>query len=316
MVGHLMNNEKAMMTSYEAFYPIIISQIAQYVKFIRQSEAVAWREKRPAVNLLSTSTCWRQDHNGFTHQSPLLISSLLSIPGGKVNCLFPVDDVAAESAFSFMMESRDAVNLLTFDKNPEPRWIDSKHADFQFENGGASVFGFASDWNFRGDAEDIRESGVAFTAAGDIATREALYAMDILREDGVGVPLRFVGISALSYGAIGTHEKRLEQAVFEEYFGTKAPIVANFHGYPETFKDILANYTDRKRIRAHGYTERGSTTTPFEMLSMNEASRYHLALEVARMLHREDMIEKYEKILTGNAEYAREYGEDKIALLR
>ena len=316
MTGHLMNGEKAMMASYEAFYSIIISQISQNVKFIKQAEEVSWRKKIPAMNLLSTSTCWRQDHNGFTHQSPLLISSLLSIPSAKVNCLFPVDEVSAESAYAFMMRSENAVNLMTFDKNPEPKWIDSKHADFQFENGGASVFGFASDWNFQGDVEDVKESGVVFTAAGDIATREALYAMDILREDGVGIPLRFVGISALTYDAIGTTEKQLEQATFEEYFGRKAPIVANFHGYTKTLADILANYTDKKRISAHGYIERGGTTTPFSMLSINAASRYHLALDVARMLKRDDMTEKYEKILAENAEYVRENGEDKIQLLR
>ena len=118
----------------------------------------------PAVNILSTSTCWRQDHNGFTHQSPALISMLLSIPSNLANCLFPVDDVAAEEAFNYMLSSKDVVNITTFNKNLVPRYIDSHHARFQFENGGASIYQFVSD----------EDPDLIFAAAGDIATREIL----------------------------------------------------------------------------------------------------------------------------------------------
>ena len=90
MLGHILAGEPAMMTSYESFFSIITSQIVQHLKFLEQSEKVSWREKYPAVNLLSTSTCWRQDHNGFSHQSPILISTLLERPGNNVNCFFPV----------------------------------------------------------------------------------------------------------------------------------------------------------------------------------------------------------------------------------
>lgn len=93
MTGHLANGERAMMGSYEAFFPIITSQLLQQMKFIKQSKAVSWRQPMPAVNLLSTSTCWRQDHNGFTHQSPALISQLLTVPSNLANCFFPFDDV-------------------------------------------------------------------------------------------------------------------------------------------------------------------------------------------------------------------------------
>ena len=147
MAGHLINGEQAMMGSYEAFYPVITSQILQHIKFMKQSREIEWRSEMPAVNLLSTSTCWRQDHNGFTHQSPALISTLLTLPTNLCNCLFPVDDVAAEVAFDFMLASRDVVNLATFNKVSLPRYIDTNHARFQLENGGASVYQFASDEN-------------------------------------------------------------------------------------------------------------------------------------------------------------------------
>ena len=283
MVGHLMNGERAMMTSYEAFFSVILSQILQQIKFFKQSEEVDWRPKYPAVNLLSTSVCWRQDHNGFSHQSPAMISSLLAVPSGKVNCFFPVDDVAAEEAFRYMLTSENVVNLTTFDKNPLPRWIDSNHAKFQIENGGASVFQFVSEEN----------PDFVFTAAGDIASREAIAAIRLLKEDLPEVRFRFVGINSLTYQAIGTVEKKLSNEKFNEYFTTDKPIIGNFHGYAETLRGILVNYAYQDRLRIHGFSEEGSTTTPFEMLRRNGASRFDLMIDVAKELKRVDLIEKY-----------------------
>ena len=302
MTGHLNNGEQAMMGSYEAFFPIITSQLLQQIKFIKQSKQVAWREPMPAVNLLSTSTCWRQDHNGFTHQSPALISTLLSLPSNLANCIFPVDNVAAEEAFDFMLDSRDVVNLTTFNKNPLPRYIDSHHAKFLFDNGGASIYQFASD----------EDPDFVFTAAGDIPTREVLKAMKILRRDLPDVRMRFVGINALSYRAIGTTENKLSREKFYELFTKKCPIIANFHGYPETLENILENYTERRRLRVHGFNEEGSTTTPFEMLRRNRASRYDIAMDVAEVLGRKDLVEKYQDVLKQNHEHAVKYGEDLV----
>lgn len=302
MTGHLMNGERAMMSSYEAFFPVITSQLLQQIKFIKQSKAVSWRKEMPAVNLLSTSTCWRQDHNGFTHQSPALISQLLSLPSNLVNCIFPVDDVAAEEAFNYMLNSHDVVNLTTFNKVEEPRYIDSHHAKFLFDNGGASIYQFASDEN----------PDFVFTAAGDIPTREALEAIKILREDLPDVKLRFVGINALSYRAIGTIDNKLDREKFMELFTENCPIIANFHGYPETLENILENYTERRRLRVHGFNEEGSTTTPFEMLRRNLASRYDLAIDVAEVLGREQLAEKYRDILENNHRYAVKYGQDLL----
>lgn len=302
MTGHLMNGERAMMGSYEAFFPIITAQLLQQMKFIKQSLATGWREDLPAVNLLSTSTCWRQDHNGYTHQSPALISSLLNVPSNLANCFFPVDDVAAEEVFNYMLQSRNVVNLTTFNKIDEPRYIDSHHAKYQLENGGASIYGFASD-----DNPDF-----VLTAAGDIATHEALEAIKILHEDIPDLRLRFVGIGVLSYQAIGTTDNKLSREKFNELFTSDKMIIANFHGYPETLTSILGNYAERGRVKVHGYNEEGSTTTPFEMLRRNQASRYDLAIDVAKVCGREDLVEKYYDIINKNHDYAISNGVDLI----
>ena len=302
MTGHLMNGEQAMMGSYEAFYPIITAQLLQQIKFIKQSRSVAWRGALPAVNLLSTSTCWRQDHNGFTHQSPALISQLLSVPSNLANCIFPIDDVAAEETFKFMLDSRNVVNLTTLDKNPRPRYIDSHHAKFEFENGGASVYKFISD----------PDPDFVFTAAGDIVAQEAIEAIKILKEDIPKIKIRFVYINSLSYRGIGTTKNKLTKETFMELFTPDKPILANFHGYPETLENILENYTERRRLRVHGFNEEGSTTTPFEMLRRNAASRYDLAIDIAKVLKQDKLVRKYEDILRQNHEYAKQFGEDMI----
>ena len=302
MTGHLANNEQAMLGSYEAFLPVITAQLLQQIKFIKQARNVTWRTPMPAVNLLSTSTCWRQDHNGFTHQSPALISMLLSVPSNLANCLFPVDDVAAETAFNFMLDSRDVVNQTTFDKNPRPRYLDSKQAELQLKNGGASIYQAASD----------EDPNFVLTAAGDIATHETLEAMRIIRKDMPEVKLRFVGIGALSYRAIGTTQNKLSRERFMELFTPDRPILANFHGYPETLENILENYTERRRLRVHGFNEEGSTTTPFEMLRRNAASRYDLAIDIAKVLKRPDLVTKYEDRLAQNHLHAIKYGIDMI----
>ncbi len=302
MTGHLMNGEPAMMGSYEAFYPIITAQLLQQIKFMKQSRSETWRQPLPAVSLLSTSTCWRQDHNGFTHQSPALISTLLSVPSNLANCIFPIDDVAATEAYDFMMSSKDVVNLTTFDKNERPRYIDSHHANFEFVNGGASIYQFASD----------EEPDIVLTAAGDIVSHETIEAIKIIKEDMPEVRIRFVGINALSYRSIGTTKNKLSRKKFIELFTANKPILANFHGYPETLENILENYTEKRRLRVHGFNEEGSTTTPFEMLRRNMASRYDLAVDVAKLKRRDDLVSKYEAILTQNHLHAVEYGEDLI----
>lgn len=302
MIGHLMNGEPAMMTSYESFFTIIASQVQQHLKFLQQSISTSWRKPIPATNLLSTSTCWRQDHNGFTHQSPTLISILLNNPSRLANCLFPLDDTSAESAFLYMLKSKNTVNLATFNKIDLPRWLDSHQADAEYAQGGVSLLEFASD--------KTEQPDYIFASVGDIVSLESLAAIEILRADLPDKKFRALNISALSYGQIGVIDRPLQSAEFDQLFAQSCPIIANFHGYADNLRQILAHYTNQQRLHVHGYMEQGSTTTPFEMLSLNHASRYHLALDVAQLEKRDDLVKKYQQIITDNTKYAREHGID------
>ena len=322
MTGHLISGSPAAMTSYEAFFSIITSQILQHLKFLQQSQSVSWRPAYPSANLLSTSTCWRQDHNGFTHQSPALISTLLALPSNLTNCLFPIDDLAAEAAAIYAFNSRHRVNLITFNKTDQPRWLTSPAADAQFFHGGASIVDFApADQPITpspaakpasSNASPSDHPDYILTAAGDIVSTEALRALAILRRDLPDKRFRFVNIAVLSYNAIGTTDRKLTPAEFRRLFTSDRPIIANFHGYPATLAHILSQYTDPRRLHVHGFEDQGSTTTPFEMLSLNHASRYHLALDVARLEHRQDLIQKYQHAISSNCAYAHQHGLDQI----
>lgn len=304
MTGHLINGEKAMMGSYEAFFPIITAQLLQQMKFIKQSKNTNWRKPIPAVNLLSTSTCWRQDHNGFTHQSPALISTLLSVPSNLVNCFFPIDDLQAEKIYDFMINSDNVVNLTTFDKNDRPRYLSWEQTDSILDDGGITIFSGISD----------TKPDVILAACGDIVAHESIKAMEIIKHDLPNVKMRFVYIGALSYRGIGTTNNKLTKAKFKEAFTEDKPIIANFHGYPETLHSIFSNYTNRSDLSVHGFIEEGSTTTPFEMLRRNKASRYDIAIDIAAHYGRLDLISKYKSLLVENHIYARKYGEDNLEI--
>ena len=301
MMGHIMNGEPAMMGSYEAFFPIITSQLLQQMKFIKQSNETKWRRSLPAVNLLSTSTCWRQDHNGYTHQSPALISTLLSVPSNLVNCIFPVDDKAAEIAYKYMIDSTNVVNLTTFNKIEEPRYTNDELANKLMKEG-AAIYEPASNAN----------PDIVLAAAGDIMMHEIVEAAKIAKDDMPKIGLRLVYINTLSYRAIGTTEHKMSSDKFNKIFTADKPIIANFHGYPATLEDILCCYAEKKRLAVHGYMEEGSTTTPHEMLRRNGTSRYNILCSIAELQNRKDLLEKYRKILDDNHAYAVEHGEDMI----
>ncbi|MCL2002122.1 phosphoketolase family protein [Candidatus Saccharibacteria bacterium] len=287
-MGYSITGRKGFLTSYEAFIPIIASQAAQYMKFIMGATAEnapvseevmplalarARRATFPAITILSTSVGWRQDHNGYSHQNPGFISELLVKPSKKANCYFPIDDVAAIAAMDDAFAQRNMLNLVTYDKNENPRWIDSSHAEFQLKNGGLSIFEFASN-----PMPEIICAG-----CGDIVSREMLYAMQLVREYFPKMPLRFVGIGALSHGAFGTVERPANQALFDDYFGKQTPVVAAFHGYAETLWSVFARYTNPRRVLLRGYEEKGSTTSPLDMLMLNRISRYDLAIDILKV---------------------------------
>jgi xylulose-5-phosphate/fructose-6-phosphate phosphoketolase len=307
--GYVLTGRSGVMSSYEAFMPIVTSMVDQYSKFLSQSIKIDWRENVPSMNYVLTSTGWRQDHNGFSHQNPGFISDMLLRPSNLVNVLLPLDDNSALVATEFALSSENCINIITAGKRKEGRYLTLDQARYQLLNGGAMIFNFASD----------EKPHVVLAGAGDYVSKEALAAVQIVKAETPQVRVRFVSVSALSYGAIGTSKIKLTQARFDDIFTSNAPIVFTFHGYPSTMKQILFNYTNPIRLDIHGYNEHGSTTTPFDMQVRSETDRYHLAMSIwmhtvtRSIISAEELsglVEKYTAKLAWHQDYIKEHGDD------
>jgi xylulose-5-phosphate/fructose-6-phosphate phosphoketolase len=267
--GYVLTGRHGVFASYEAFIQIVASMADQYAKFLKVAREVSWRGLIPSLNYILTSTGWRQEHNGFSHQNPGFIDGVLQRQGCFTNVYFPADANIALATFSHMMASTREINVLVCEKRPLPIWRSLEEAKRDVRDG-VSIWDFASD----------EDPHVVFASAGDYPTQEVLAAISIVRREVPDLRMRFVNITSLSALGIGNTSCRVLPHSFEEYFTTDKPIIINFHGYPQTIKQILFDYgCDSDRVHVHGYEEVGSTTTAFDMMIRNRVDRFHLAME-------------------------------------
>lgn len=271
MQGYVLTGRHAIFASYEAFIQIISSMVDQYAKFLRVALSVPWRKDIPSLNYILTSSGWRQEHNGFSHQNPGFIDDILLRQGCFVNVYFPADGNMTLAVLDRMMASKKEINILVAGKTLEPRWLSLEESQKQLKNGLAT-------WEFASE----EHPHVVVVGVGDYVTKEALAAVDLVKKHLPRVRMRFVNVTTLTAFSIGAAECHGSFLDFEEYFTKDKPIIVNFHGYPQTIKKILFDYgVSDSRCSVHGYVEQGSTTTPFDMHVRNGTSRYHLAKEIA-----------------------------------
>lgn len=308
--GYVLTGRHGLFVSYEAFVQIVASMADQYAKFLKIARDVKWRGDIPSFNYILTSGAWRQEHNGFSHQNPGFIDGILQRQGCFTNVYFPADANAALITFNRMMASTKEINVLVGSKRPLPVWRTIDEAKKDVEEG-VSIWDFASDV----------EPHVVFSAAGDYPTLEALAAMSLVRKYAPEIRMRFVNITSLSALGIGNSQCRVLRHDFEHYFTKEKPVIINFHGYPQTIKQILFDYVQHpSRFVIHGYEESGSTTTPFDMMVRNRVDRFHLAMEAfAKAAEQgvipedkaQELISSFQEELASNRAYAIEHGEDK-----
>jgi len=309
MQGYVLSGRHAVFASYEAFIQIVASMTDQYAKFLKIAREVPWRKSIPSLNYILTSTGWRQEHNGFSHQNPGFIDGVLQRQGCYSNVYFPADANTALAAFRRMLASEKEINVLVCEKRPLPIWRTLPEAERDIAEG-VSIWEFASDKN----------PHMVFASAGDYPTQETLAAISILRKEVKEFRMRFVNISSLNALGIGNSSCRVLVHDFEDYFTKSKPVVINFHGYPQTLKQVLFDYrADPKRFSIHGYTETGSTTTPFDMMVRNNVDRFHLALEGFEVAHKSGVINKerfdelctkYRQKIAAHGRYIMEHGDD------
>jgi xylulose-5-phosphate/fructose-6-phosphate phosphoketolase len=312
MQGYNMTGRHGILISYEAFLSIIASQIDQYIKFLRQSFDFQWRAKVPSLNYIATSSVWRQDHNGFTHQNPILINSMLAKHVDFVSVYFPVDHNSMLVTMESVFQDKNSVNLIIAGKTDMPQWLTLSEARRQMEEA-------VMVWDWIGN-EDEDGPDVVLASAGDYQTVETMAAVQLLKELCPSLKMRYVNISSLSCSGFGCKNNvcKTEYAL-NKVFTTDRQIIMNFHGYPEVIKQLIAGEPISMRMKILGYVEKGTTTTPFDMQVKNGTSRYHVAIEaiIAASLKntevfwiQEGIIAQLNDLIEKHKTYIKEFGED------
>ncbi len=306
--GYVLTGRHGFFATYEAFALIIASMTNQHAKWLDACADLPWRAAVPSLNILLTSTCWRNDHNGFSHQGPGFMDTVLSKKGTVARIYLPPDANTLLSVSEHCFKSRDYVNLVIIDKQPQLQWLDLAAARAHCALG-ASVWSWAS-------TENGEDPDVILGCAGDIATLETMAAAWWLRKKAPELRVRVVNVvDLMALFSPSQHPHGMTQERFTELFTEKTHVVFAFHGYPGAVHQLLHGRPAAERFHVRGYREEGTTTTPFDMVVLNETSRFHLVIEALRRAKRPPanaalLIDECHAILKKHAAYVREHFED------
>jgi xylulose-5-phosphate/fructose-6-phosphate phosphoketolase len=310
--GYLLTGRHGIFACYEAFITIVDSMVAQYAKWSKMARETSWRKPVSSLNYLLTSHVWQQDHNGYSHQGPGFINTLLTRKREVTRIYLPPDANCLLSVTDHCLRSRDHINLIVASKNPMPQWLDMAAAREHCAQG-------ASVWRWAGN--ESGDPDVVLAAAGDVPTQEAMAAALLLRGEAPDLRVRVVNVVDLfTLQSHNDHPHGLDDDQFAGLFTEEKPIVFAFHGYPGVIHELIHHRRNPTRFHVRGYIEEGTTTTPFDMTVLNGLSRYHLAMEVLRRAPRMrsiagDIIQKFEQKLRRHREWIRDHDEDMPEIL-
>lgn len=312
--GYLLSGRHGLFATYEAFAMVSSSMAIQHAKWLEGARRLEWRAPVASLNVLLTSTCWRNDHNGFSHQGPGLIDTMISMSGDVVRVYLPPDANCLLSVSDHCLRSRDYVNLIVIDKQPELQYL-SLDAARAHCAAGAGIWEWAGTEG-AGVPEPGREPDVVLACIGDVPSLETVAAAWLLRRHVPELRVRVVNVvDLLALTPPPLHPHSMSDERFVELFGERAEVVTAFHGYARALHQIVHGRPNAGRFHVHGFNEQGTTTTPFDMVVLNEMSRYHLVLDALRRASRAPAgataLERYcETQLTRHHAYVREHLED------
>ena len=300
--GYLLTGRHGMFCTYEAFAMIVASMATQHAKWLEMCRKLPWRAPIASLNVLLTSTCWRNDHNGFSHQGPGFIDTIISKQGNVARVYLPPDANCLLSVSDHCLRSRNYVNLIVIDKQPQLQWLDLAAAREHCARG-ASVWEWAS--NGAGDPD------IVLACAGDVPTLETVAAASFLRKNAPGLAVRVVNVVDLfAIASPQEHPHGMPADRFAQLFTTGTDVVFAFHGYANVVHALLHGRPDAGRFHVRGYAEEGTTTTPFDMVVLNGISRHHIAMAALRRARRpppeaDRLIDECERMLGKHEEYIR-----------
>lgn len=305
--GYLLTGRHGLFPCYEAFALIVDSMLNQHAKWLKACKELPWRSSISSLNYLLTSHAWRQDHNGYSHQGPGFIESVLEKKGTVARIYLPPDANTLLSVMDHCLRSKDYVNLIIAGKQPMPQWLDMHRAITHCKRG-------IGTWDFA--CNDQGDPDIIFAAAGDTPTLETLAAIHLLRKHFPDLRIRMINVIDLFTLMDGRdHSHGLDQGAFTELFTEDKHVVFAFHGHPRVIHELIYHHGANARFHVHGYIEEGTTTTPFDMVVCNKMSRYHLAMQAMHRVPRMqssagDFISACEQKLQDHKKYIFEHGED------
>ncbi|HTV84653.1 MAG TPA: phosphoketolase family protein [Dyella sp.] len=305
--GYLLSGRHGLFSCYEAFIHIIDSMFNQHAKWLKVAREIPWRAPIASLNYLLTSHVWRQDHNGFSHQDPGFIDIVANKKSEIVRIYLPPDANCLLSVADHCLRSRNYVNLIVAGKQPQWQWLDidaaTKHCA-----AGAGIWDWAS--NDDGDPD------VVMACAGDVPTLECLAAVTLLRDFLPDIRIRVVNVVDLMVlQPQSEHPHGLSDRDFESSFTADKPVIFAFHGYPSLIHKLIYRRRNHDRFHVRGYKDEGTTTTPFDMVVLNNLDRYQLSLDAITSIPRfkayvEQAVARYWAIMERHKLYIGEHGQD------
>ena len=311
--GYLLTGRHGLFSCYEAFIHIIDSMLNQHAKWLKVCNGIPWRAPIASLNYLLTSHVWRQDHNGFSHQDPGFIDHVLNKKSEIVRVYLPPDANCLLSVVDHCLRSQNYINVIIAGKQPEWQWLDMDSA-VKHCTAGASIWQWAScDMNVEPD--------VVMACAGDVPTLEALAAVMLLREYVPDIAIRVVNVLDLMVlQPQSEHSHGLQDIAFDALFTLDKPVIFAFHGYPSVIHKLTYRRHNHNNIHVRGYKEEGTTTTPFDMVVLNNLDRFQLALDAIKRIPRfnhlvESETARYWATMQRHKHYISEHGEDMPEIL-
>lgn len=271
--GYTLTGRHGMFATYEAFAMVSASQTVQHGKWLEEAANLPWRAKVPSLNILLTSTAWRNDHNGFSHQGPGLIQVALTQRGDVVRIYLPPDANSLLSVADHCFRSRSYVNVIVIDKQPQLQWMTMDEA-IEHCRIGAGI------WDWAGNDDGSQDPDVVLACAGDVVTMETVAAAQILTKRLPALRVRVVNVvDLMALSRRKDHPHGMDENLFRELFTDSVDVVFTFHGFPGAIHQLVHGRPDADRFHVRGFIEQGTTTTPFDMTVKNKASRYHLVMD-------------------------------------
>ncbi|HEU0129081.1 MAG TPA: phosphoketolase family protein, partial [Pseudonocardiaceae bacterium] len=271
--GYTLTGRHGMFATYEAFAMVSASQTIQHCKWLEEADELNWRARVPSLNILLTSTAWRNDHNGFSHQGPGLIQTVITQRGNTSRVYLPPDANCLLSVADHCLRSRSYANLVVIDKQPQLQWLSIDEAIEHCARG-------AGIWPWAGTDDGTADPDIVLACAGDVVTMETVAAASILREHLPHLRVRVVNVvDLMTLPRRKDHPHGMDETLFRELFTDSVDVVFAFHGYPGAIHQLVHGRPDADRFRVRGFIEEGTTTTPFDMVVRNRASRYHLVMD-------------------------------------